>query len=91
MAPGLCIRLYSEEDFNDRSEYTVPELKRSNLAEVILQMISLDLGDPEKFPFLDPPYKNSITEGYRLLRELGAFGTQPFIRWTTPGKWKTRI
>ncbi len=72
VSPGLCIRLYSEEDFNDRPEYTQPELKRSNLAEVILQMISLDLGDPEEFPFLDPPFKNSIREGYRMLRELGA-------------------
>ncbi len=72
VAPGLCIRLYSEEDFNDRPEYTQPELKRSNLAEVILQMISLDLGDPEKFPFLDPPFKNAIREGYRMLRELSA-------------------
>ena len=72
VAPGLCIRLYSEDDFNDRPEYTLPELKRSNLAEVILQMISLGLGDPEKFPFLDPPYKNAIREGYRMLRELGA-------------------
>ncbi len=72
VAPGICIRLYSEEDFNDRPQYTLPELKRSNLAEVILQMISLDLGEPEKFPFLDPPFKNAIKEGYRLLRELGA-------------------
>ena len=72
VAPGLCIRLYSEEDYNDRPEYTLPEVKRSNLAEVILQMISLALGDPEKFPFLDPPFKNAIREGYQLLRELGA-------------------
>ena len=72
VAPGLCIRLYSEEDYDDRPEYTLPELKRSNLAEVILQMISLNLGDPNEFPFLDPPYKNSIREGYRVLRELGA-------------------
>jgi ATP-dependent helicase HrpA len=72
IAPGICIRLYSEEDYNDRPEYTLPELKRSNLAEVILQMISLELGDPENFPFVDPPYKNAIREGYRLLRELGA-------------------
>ncbi len=72
IGPGLCIRLYSEEDYNDRPEYTLPEVKRSNLAEVILQMISLKLGDPEKFPFLDPPFQNSIREGYRLLRELDA-------------------
>lgn len=72
VAPGLCIRLYSEEDFFDRPEYTLPELKRSNLAEVILQMISLGLGHPEKFPFIDPPFKNAVKEGFRLLRELGA-------------------
>jgi len=72
VAPGICIRLYSEEDYNDRPEYTLPELKRSNLAEVILQMISLGLGNPEKFPFLDPPFPNAIKEGYRLLRELDA-------------------
>lgn len=75
VAPGLCIRLYSEEDFNDRSDYTLPEVKRSNLAEVILQMVSLKLGDPENFPFLDPPFKNAIREGYRLLRELDAIDT----------------
>ena len=72
IAPGTCVRLYSEEDYNDRPEYTLPEVKRSNLAEVILQMISLELGEPEKFPFLDPPFQNAIREGYRLLRELGA-------------------
>lgn len=72
IAPGICIRLYSEEDYNDRSEYTLPELLRSNLANVILQMISLELGHPENFPFLDPPHKNAIKEGYQLLSELGA-------------------
>lgn len=76
VGPGLCIRLYSEEDYNDRPEFTLPELKRSNLAEVILQMTSLKLGDPENFPFLDPPYKNSIKEGYRLLKELGAINNK---------------
>lgn len=72
IGPGICLRLYSEEDYLNRSEFTVPELKRSNLAEVILQMISLDLGEPSVFPFIDPPSKNSIREGYRLLQELGA-------------------
>lgn len=72
IAPGLCIRLYSEDDYNSRDEFTTPEIKRSNLAEVILQMISLRLGSPAKFPFLDPPYKNAISEGYQLLTELGA-------------------
>ena len=72
IGPGLCIRLYSESDYNDRPAYTLPELQRSNLAEVILQMIALDLGRPEKFPFIDPPFKNAIKEGYQLLKELGA-------------------
>jgi len=72
IGPGICIRLYSEEDYNDRPEYTLPELQRSNLAEVILQMISLDLGPPDNFPFLDPPHKSSVKEGYQLLFELGA-------------------
>ncbi|MFT5727849.1 MAG: ATP-dependent helicase HrpA [Desulforhopalus sp.] len=72
IGPGLCLRLYSEEDYNSRDEFTIPEIKRSNLAEVILQMISLKLGSPSNFPFLDPPYKNAISEGYRLLTELGA-------------------
>ena len=72
VGPGICIRLYSEEDYNDRPEYTLPELQRSNLADVILQMISLDLGHPENFPFLDPPHKSAIKEGYQLLGELGA-------------------
>jgi ATP-dependent helicase HrpA len=72
IGPGLCVRLYSEDDFLDRPDFTLPEVKRSNLAEVILQMISLNLGDPEKFPFLDPPFRNAVREGYRLLKELGA-------------------
>lgn len=72
IGPGICIRLYSEEEYENRAEYTLPELQRSNLAEVILQMISLKLGDPAHFPFIDPPHGNAIREGYRLLRELGA-------------------
>ena len=72
IGPGLCVRLYSEEDYNDRPDYTMPELLRSNLAEVVLQMISLELGPPEKFPFLDPPHRGAIREGYQLLTELGA-------------------
>ncbi len=70
--PGVCVRLYSEEDYLSRPQYTLPELLRSNLAEVILQMISLGLGDPRKFPFLDPPTPRAINDGYRMLRELGA-------------------
>jgi ATP-dependent helicase HrpA len=71
-APGTCIRLYSEENYLSRPEFTLPELLRSNLAGVILQMISLGLGDPRKFPFLEPPSPRAINDGYRILRELGA-------------------
>ncbi len=69
---GVCIRLYSEEDFNDRELYTPPEILRANLAEVILRMISLSLGDVYRFPFIDPPRKPSIKDGMDLLTELGA-------------------
>lgn len=70
--PGTCIRLYSEEDFLAREPFTLPEIQRANLAEVILQMISLKLGDPARFPFVDAPPSTAIREGYRLLKELGA-------------------
>lgn len=73
--PGTCIRLYSEEDYLSRPEFILPEILRSNLAEVILQMISLRLGDPRKFPFVDPPAARAINDGYRILRELGAITT----------------
>lgn len=72
-APGVCIRLYSEEDFESRPRYTDPEILRTNLAAVILQMAALNLGDIETFPFLDPPDRRSIRDGVALLQELGAF------------------
>ena len=72
-APGVCIRLYSEDDFASRPRYTDPEILRTNLAAVILQMAALQLGDVENFPFLDPPEKRSIRDGVQLLQELGAF------------------
>ena len=72
-APGVCIRLYSEEDFAARPRYTDPEILRTNLAAVILQMAALQLGDIESFPFLDPPDQRSIRDGVQLLQELGAF------------------
>ncbi len=76
VAPGVCIRLYSEQDFESRPRYTDPEILRTNLAAVILQMAALQLGDfegPVPFPFLDPPEKRSIRDGIQLLQELGAF------------------
>jgi ATP-dependent helicase HrpA len=72
-APGVCIRLYSEDDFESRPRYTDPEILRTNLAAVILQMAALRLGGVEDFPFLDPPDKRSIRDGVQLLQELGAF------------------
>ena len=72
-APGVCIRLYSEADFDARPQYTDPEILRTNLAAVILQMAALELGDIAEFPFLDPPDARSVRDGELLLRELGAF------------------
>ena len=69
---GVCIRLYSEEDFNERPQYTQPEIQRANLAEVILRMKAYRLGDIETFPFVNPPPPSAIDGGYRLLQELGA-------------------
>jgi ATP-dependent helicase HrpA len=73
-APGVCIRLYSEEDFAAREAFTPPEILRTNLASVILRMAVLGLGDPESFPFLDPPDTRLINDGVRLLEELQAMG-----------------
>ncbi|MDY7089462.1 MAG: ATP-dependent RNA helicase HrpA [Actinomycetota bacterium] len=72
VADGICIRLYSEEDFEGRPEFTEPEILRTNLASVILQMTNLGLGDLARFPFIDPPDRRNITDGIKLLEELGA-------------------
>ena len=72
VSEGICIRLYSEEDFLARPEFTDPEIQRTNLASVILQMTSLGLGDVGSFPFLDPPDRRQINDGVNLLYELGA-------------------
>ncbi|KDN74643.1 ATP-dependent helicase [Streptomyces olindensis] len=69
---GICIRLYSEDDFNARAEFTDAEILRTNLASVILQMTAAGLGDIEKFPFIDPPDHRNIRDGVQLLQELGA-------------------
>jgi ATP-dependent helicase HrpA len=69
---GICIRLYSEEDYASRPEFTDPEILRTNLASVILRMAALDLGAMADFPFLDPPDARNVTDGVRLLEELGA-------------------
>jgi len=72
VAKGVCIRLYSEEDYLGRPRYMPPEILRANLAEVILRMLALDLGAVAEFPFIDPPDARSIADGFRLLFELGA-------------------
>jgi len=69
---GVCIRLYSEQDFNDRPRFATPEIQRSNLADVILRMKAFGLGDIEEFPFLNAPPAKGIRAGYALLHELGA-------------------
>ena len=69
---GVCLRLYSEDDYTGRPEFTSPEILRSSLAEVILRMIDLRMGDPASFPFIDPPNPRSVKDGFDLLQELGA-------------------
>ncbi|MDC2957556.1 ATP-dependent RNA helicase HrpA [Streptomyces gilvifuscus] len=69
---GICIRLYSEDDFLARPEFTDAEILRTNLASVILQMTAAGLGDIERFPFIDPPDHRNIRDGVQLLQELGA-------------------
>jgi ATP-dependent helicase HrpA len=74
VADGICIRLYSEQDFLSRPEFTDPEIKRTNLASVILQMLTMRIGDVNAFPFVDPPDYKMINDGFKLLEELGAIG-----------------
>ena len=76
IAPGVCIRLYSEEDFLSRPEFTEPEIKRTNLASVILQMQSLGFGELEDFDFIEPPDLRLVNDGRKLLIELGAMRDQ---------------
>ena len=74
IAPGVCYRLYDEADFLAQPEYTDPEIRRTNLAAVVLQMRAFGLGDIETFPFLDPPEPRAIRDALTLLTELGAIG-----------------
>ncbi len=75
VADGICIRLYAEEDFDARPPYTEPEILRTNLASVILQMTALGLGDVAAFPFVEPPDRRNVRDGVQLLEELGALDT----------------
>ncbi|WP_091310389.1 ATP-dependent RNA helicase HrpA [Micromonospora chersina] len=86
---GICIRLYDEQDFDSRPEFTDPEILRTNLASVILQMTSIGLGDIGAFPFIDPPDRRNVTDGVNLLHELGALNpaeTDPAKRLTALGR-----
>ncbi|MCE0492481.1 ATP-dependent RNA helicase HrpA [Vibrio salinus] len=91
---GICIRLYSEEDFLGRPEFTDPEILRTNLASVILQMTALGLGDISAFPFVEAPDKRNIQDGVRLLEELGAINpdiSNPKKRLTETGRQLSRL
>ncbi|MEV4478278.1 ATP-dependent RNA helicase HrpA [Micromonospora coxensis] len=86
---GICVRLYDEQDFASRPEFTDPEILRTNLASVILQMTSIGLGDIAAFPFIDPPDRRNVTDGVNLLHELGALDptqTDPAKRLTPLGR-----
>ncbi|TDK20489.1 ATP-dependent RNA helicase HrpA [Luteimonas aestuarii] len=76
IAPGTCLRLYSEADFQSRPQYTDPEIRRAALAGVILRMLSLGLGDIEAFPFVEPPDPRAVADGWQQLAELGAVDAQ---------------
>ncbi|MBU0675028.1 MAG: ATP-dependent RNA helicase HrpA [Proteobacteria bacterium] len=93
--PGICIRLYSEEEFLGRDEFTRPEIQRADLSEVILRMLFLGLGDPHRFPFIDPPTPRSIRDGYQLLWELKAIqcrsGDWAHARLTDQGRLMARL
>ncbi len=75
VAEGVCIRLYSEEDYLARPRFTQPEIQRANLADVILRLKASGLGDVERFPFISPPATKAVRSGYLILEELGAFGS----------------
>jgi ATP-dependent helicase HrpA len=73
---GICVRLFDKDDYEDRPLFTEPEILRSNLAEVILRMLFLNLGDISSFPFIDPPHPKNIRDGIEILKELGAIKTE---------------
>ena len=89
VSAGVCIRLYSEDDFQARPAFTEPEILRTNLAAVILQMQALRLGQVQHFPFVQPPDRRFIQDGYRILHELGATDTDQCI--TALGRKMARL
>ncbi len=91
VADGICIRLYAEDDFDARPEFTDPEIQRTNLASVILQMAGAKLGPIEEFPFVDPPETRAVRDGVRLLSELGAIVGDDATRLTDTGRSLARL
>lgn len=94
VGPGVCIRLYGEDDYLARDEFTPPEIIRANLADVILRMLDLRLGHPAKFPFLDPPHPRAVKDGIAVLRELSAVEEipgSPGFRLTKQGRLMARL
>ena len=88
IAPGRCFRLYTQDDFANRPAYTDPEIKRTNLASVVLQMKAFGLGEPLKFPFLEPPDPRVVRDAEKLLTELGALAGE---RLTAIGRTMARL
>jgi ATP-dependent helicase HrpA len=93
LGPGICVRLYSEEDFAARPQFTQPEILRTNLASVILQMAAAGLGSISDFPFVEPPDTGQINDGLRLLEELGAIrgGRKQAVALTPIGRRLARL
>ncbi|ALO46137.1 ATP-dependent RNA helicase HrpA [Pseudohongiella spirulinae] len=89
VASGICVRLYSENDFLNRPPFTDPEIKRTNLSAVILQMLLLNLGEVESFPFIEPPERRAINDGFRVLEELGAIDANRIL--TPRGRQMARL
>ena len=89
LSGGICVRLYEETDLESRPQYTQPEIQRANLAEVILRMLALRIGDIETYPFVDPPKPQAVQGGFQLLSELGALDDQR--RLTSTGRDMARL
>ncbi len=89
IGPGVCVRLYSQDDYESRPRFTTPEIRRTNLSSVILQTLALKLGKIEAFPFLDPPRPEAIRDGFKTLFELGAVDQQR--RLTSLGRKLSRL
>ena len=89
VGPGICVRLFSQDDYDSRSKFTTPEIRRTNLASVILQTLALKLGDISQFPFIDAPQPDAIADGYRTLFEIGAIESGRKL--TKLGRWLSRV